>query len=333
MLVLAHSLANISVHPVALSRARSGKRDMAELRFDGKVAVVTGAARGLGRAHALLLAERGAQVVVNDVGVDPRGDGGSPEPAREVAELIRERGGVAFGNAEDVSTEDGAARLIGAAISRFGRLDIVVNNAGIALESPLAELSLTEFQRMVQVHAGGSFNVTKAAWPHLVAQRYGRVVMTTSTAIFGVEQVAYAAAKGAVLGLTRSFSILGAGHNVLVNSVNPGAFTRLADATYPEGDPRREVVMRLKAELVSPVVGWLAHESCSVTGAIFECRAGHVARVFLGLTDGIRDPDLTMERIEQNVDRILATATFDIPADLAGVSNWLESHAGSRFND
>ncbi|TAK68641.1 MAG: SDR family NAD(P)-dependent oxidoreductase [Actinomycetota bacterium] len=296
---------------------------MDEARYDGQVAIVTGSARGLGRAHAGLLAARGAAVVINDLGIDLAGGGRSLQPAEQAVAEIVAAGGRAVANGDDIATSAGAAAAVEQALDEFGRLDIVVNNAGIANESPLAELSYAEFENMVRVHAGGHFNVTAAAWPHFVAQGYGRVVMTTSSAIFGTPQPAYTAAKAGVYGLTRSFALLGASVGVRVNAVNPAAFTRLADVTFPVGHPRREAQQQYSADLVAPLVGWLSHRSCTVNGEVFECRAGSVARVFLGLGAGMHDPELSVESVAENIDRIMAVDEFTIPADNTAAKLWL----------
>ncbi|MET0149433.1 MAG: SDR family NAD(P)-dependent oxidoreductase, partial [Acidimicrobiales bacterium] len=184
---------------------------MNEHRFDGRVAVVTGAGRGIGRAHALLLAERGASVVVNDLGGSMEGEGADVGPAVAVAEEIAAAGGAAVADGSDVSTPDGGQALIDAAVEQFGRLDVLVNNAGIMRWAGLPEVDAVDLERHLAVHVGGSFNTTRAAWPHLVDQGYGRIVMTTSAGFFGLpKNLAYATAKGGVIGLTRSLSTAGA---------------------------------------------------------------------------------------------------------------------------
>ncbi|TAK70475.1 MAG: SDR family NAD(P)-dependent oxidoreductase [Actinomycetota bacterium] len=293
------------------------------MRLDGQVAVITGGARGLGRAYAVHLASRGAAVVVNDLGTDLQGEGATSGPAEEAAEQIRSEGGRAVANGDDISDPAGAQRLVDQAIAEFGRLDIVVNNAGIGNEPPLGEIQLKDFERILRVHAGGHFNVTNSAWPHLAEQKYGRIVMTTSVSLFGAEIIAYPAAKGAILGMTRSFSLLGAPHGIKVNAINPGAFTRMAEAAFPVGHPRRAAQEAFSVELVAPLVGWLSHESCSVTGEAFDCRGGIVARMFLGLNDGVRDPQLSMESIDRNIDRIMDVTKFHIPTDNLDAKDWV----------
>ena len=227
---------------------------MNEHRFDGRVAVVTGAGRGIGRAHALLLAERGASVVVNDLGGSMEGEGADVGPAVAVAEEIAAAGGAAVADGSDVSTPDGGQALIDAAVEHFGRLDVLVNNAGIMRWAGLPEVDAVDLERHLAVHVGGSFNTTRAAWPHLVDQGYGRIVMTTSAGFFGLpKNLAYATAKGGVIGLTRSLSTAGARHGIKVNLIAPAAVTRMAGPATDETPP-------MPPEHVAPMVAFLAHE-------------------------------------------------------------------------
>ena len=180
---------------------------MNEHSFEGRVAVVTGAGRGIGRAYALLLARRGARVVINDLGGSMEGVGADAEPASAVAAEIVDAGGVAIADSNDVASAGGAQALVDAAVERFGRLDILINNAGIIRWAGFPDADADNLATHLAVHVGGSFNTTRAAWPYMVEQGYGRVVMTTSAGMFGLpNNVSYAAAKGAVIGLTRSLT-------------------------------------------------------------------------------------------------------------------------------
>lgn len=204
---------------------------MSALRFDGKVAVVTGAGRGIGAAYASLLAARGARVIVNDIGTSRFGHGADSSPAAEQASLIRRAGGVAEPDTSDISTPGGALSLVKHAVSSFGRLDIAVNNAGIYWTDSFPDIDPTDLQRQLAVHVGGSFNVARAAWPHLRASGTGRMVMTTSTGALGsADLISYGSAKAAVLGLGRALAMAGQPHGIKVNVIAPMAMTRMMNA-------------------------------------------------------------------------------------------------------
>src|SRR3979411_1930979 len=207
------------------------------ISLEGKVAVVTGAGRGLGRAYAELLAERGARVVVNDLGTDVSGFGKDSTIAEQVADLIRSRGGEAIANGSDVSTPEGGSDLIATTIEHFGRIDLLVNNAGICGSQPFEDATLDDFVHYLRVHDVGPVNTIKAAWPHMVARRYGKIILTTSVSgLFGLRgQATYAAAKCAIVGLMRILAIEGAEHGILGNTISPAAYTRMHQAATGSG--------------------------------------------------------------------------------------------------
>lgn len=298
---------------------------MQKYRFDGRVAIVTGAGRGLGRAHALLLAERGACVVVNDLGSSVEGDGSDPGPASGVAGEILDAGGRSLANASDVSTPDGASELVDTAIGHFGRVDIIVNNAGIMQWAGLPEVDEKNLERHLSVHLFGSFNTVRAAWPHFVRQGYGRVVMTTSTGIFGLaDNLSYAAAKSAVIGLTRSLAVAGSRYGIKANLVAPAAFTRMASrAPGREDEPRTSgsdgLAALMPPEAVAPLVAYLAHEDCPVTGEIYAAGAGRFARIFIASTPGFVHADVgppTVEDVANHWATINDETGYYVPADL-----------------
>src|SRR3981081_1976617 len=207
--------------------------EMTELiSLGGKVAGGTGAGRGLGRAYVELLAERDARVVVNDLGTNVSGSGKDSTIAEEVADLIRSRGGEAISNDSDVSTPLGGSELIAPTIKHFGRIDLLVNNAGICGSQPFEDATLDDFEQYWRVHLGGSVNTVRAAWPHMVAQRHGKIILPTSVVVlFGMRaQATYAAAKSAAVGLMRILAIEGAEHGILVNTISPVGYTRMHPA-------------------------------------------------------------------------------------------------------
>ncbi|HTD49491.1 MAG TPA: SDR family NAD(P)-dependent oxidoreductase [Acidimicrobiia bacterium] len=296
---------------------------MNEHNFEGRVAVITGAGRGIGRAHALLLADRGARVVVNDLGGSVQGVGTDAGPASAVAAEILAAGGVALADSSDVATTSGAQTLVDAAVERFGRLDILINNAGIIRWAGFPEADADNLAQHIAVHVGGSFNTARAAWPHMVEQGYGRIVMTTSAGMFGLpHNVSYATAKGAVIGLSRSLTSAGAAHGIKVNCIAPAAFTRMAGPGpgAPEMSP----------DLVAPMVAFLAHEACPVSGEIYAAGGGRFARIFIASTEGYVHgaPDPTIEDVAQHWASINDETGYSVPADLTAWSAAFMAHLG-----
>jgi NAD(P)-dependent dehydrogenase (short-subunit alcohol dehydrogenase family) len=304
-----------------------------ELRFDGRVAVVTGAGRGIGRGYARLLAERGASVVVNDLGTSSAGVGADAGPAAVVAAEIVDAGGAAIADGSDVSTPAGGQALIDAAVAEFGRIDIVVNNAGIIRWAGLPDADLDNLEAHLAVHVAGSFNTTRAAWPHFVEQGYGRVVMTTSAGVFGLPtNLAYATAKGGVIGMTRSLKVAGKKHGIKINLIAPAAMTRMAgsptggeDEDPGDGDA---VSMPMAPHLVAPLVAYLAHEDCPVSGEIYAAGAGRFARLFIASTEGYvhPEPEPTIEDVAGHWDAINDEAGYWLPADLMSWSARFMGH-------
>jgi NAD(P)-dependent dehydrogenase (short-subunit alcohol dehydrogenase family) len=252
---------------------------VAEIGFDGRVAINHGCGRGIGLAHALLLAQRGAAVVVNDLGGGGRGGGSDATVASAVAEEIRRAGGVALADASDISSDAGATHLVDAAMGEFGRLDIVINNAGIAVPDHFPS---THFDN-VRKHVAGSYNVTRAAWPHMKHARYGRVVMTISSAIFGTDKyLSYSVVKAATLALARGLALQGRRSGILVNSVAPLAATRLS----PRADVAAGSADAADPAFVSALVALLAHESCPTSGEAFTAGKRRFARIVMSETAG-----------------------------------------------
>jgi len=256
---------------------------MSELGFDGKVVVITGAGRGLGRSHALQFAQRGALVVVNDVGVGLHGESTTESPASELVKSINDNGGTAIADFSDISLPDSAAQLIERAVKEFGRVDVVVNNAGILLDKSFPKMTNEDVERVMRVHFFGSFYVTQAAWPYMKEQGGGRVVMTTSVAGYlgNFGQANYGSAKAALIGLTRTLAIEGTRAGIKVNAIAPGALTRMTENLI--GD----LASRMDPGFVTPVVVYLAHESCPVSGEVLIVGGGRVARLLVEQNRGV----------------------------------------------
>jgi NAD(P)-dependent dehydrogenase (short-subunit alcohol dehydrogenase family) len=297
------------------------------IRFDGRVAIITGAGRGIGKAHALLLAARGARVVVNDLGGSSAGDGSDPGIAEAVAAEIRAAGGDALADASDIASVRGCAELVNHTIDAHGRVDIVVNNAGMYRPDEFPALEFAEFRRYFDVHVGGSFNVTRECWPHMVAAGYGRVVMTTSHGILGSASLtSYGTAKGGVFALARGLAMLGQDAGIKVNSVAPVAATRLTGG--PAANAGGGTSEENAPALVSPLVAWLCHETCSVSGETFLSGGRRQARIFLAETEGYVHPDsnVTPEAVVAHWAQIMDESAHYLPPDTA---SWLGMH-GSR---
>jgi NAD(P)-dependent dehydrogenase (short-subunit alcohol dehydrogenase family) len=246
------------------------------IRFDGKVAIVTGAGGGLGRAHALELARRGAKVVVNDLGGAVDGSGGSSDAAKQVVEEIKALGGQAIANGGSVSDRAGAQSIVRDAVDAFGTVDILINNAGILRDKTFAKMSLDDFELVLKVHLLGGVYCTQAAWPVMADKAYGRIVMTTSSSgLYGnFGQSNYGAAKMGLVGLMNTLKIEGERKGIRVNTIAPVAATRMtADLGMPEA-----VFQALKPELVTPAVLFLCSDDAP-SGTIIEAGAGYFAKV------------------------------------------------------
>jgi len=276
---------------------------VAEIRFDGRVAIVTGAGGGLGRAHALLLASRGAKVVVNDLGgaFDGTGAGGAAM-ADKVVEEIRAAGGEAVPNYDGVDTWEGGQNIVKTAVDAFGKVDILVNNAGILRDKSFMKMEEVDIDKVLAVHLKGAFNVTKAAFPVMRENNYGRIVMTTSsTGLYGnFGQTNYGAAKLGLVGFMNTLKLEGARYNILCNTICPIAGTRMTATVMPP-----DMVEKLKPDYVSPIVAYMCSEECTDSGIVFVAGAGYFSRavmvegpgISLKATEGITIEDIR-DRLE-----------------------------------
>lgn len=245
----------------------------AAIRFEDKVVIVTGAGGGLGRAHALLFARHGAKVIVNDLGGSAQGEGANSSAADRVVEEIRQAGGTAVANHDSVT--DGE-KIVQQALDDFGRIDVVVNNAGILRDKTFHKMEDADWDLVYRVHVEGAYRVTRAAWPHMREQGYGRVIFTASTSgIYGnFGQSNYGMAKLGLYGLTRTLALEGRKNNILVNAIAPTGGTRMTEGLIPP-----QVFEQLKPELVSPLVVFLASEQCQETSGLFEVGGGWMGKV------------------------------------------------------
>ncbi len=277
---------------------------MSELRFDGRVAVITGGGRGLGRAYALLLAEKGCKVVVNDLGAPIKGahdlGGLDAGVAQQLVDEITAAGGEALANTDTVATPEGAQAIVQAALDTYGKIDILIHNAGNVRYGSIRDLSYDDFNSVLDVHLMGAFHMVKAAHPLMCDAGYGRIVLTSSIGgIYGNNNcVNYGISKSGMIGLNNVAALEGEEFNVKSNVIVPSAVTRMADgldiSQYPPMDP----------ELVSPAVAWMAHEACNVSGEMIAAIGGRIARCFIAETKGVYQPSWTIDEVDQAMAQI-----------------------------
>ncbi len=289
---------------------------MEDIRYDGRVAIVTGAGGGLGKTYALRLASRGASVVVNDLGGSTDGTGAGSSMADAVVKEITEAGGQAVANYDSVATPEGGEGIVKAAIDNFGKVDILINNAGILRDKTFAKLEPKDLEIVLDVHLKGAFFVTQPAFRSMKENNYGRVVFAASGAgIFGnFGQTNYGAAKMGLVGLSNVLAVEGAKYNIKCNVIAPIAKTRLTESLLgPMADA-------LDPEFVTPLVAYLVSESCELTHEIFDVGGGRYARIFIGLAKGWTAPKgaaPSVEAIRDNIDAIRDTEGYSIPTSIA----------------
>jgi len=282
--------------------------------FQDRVAVITGAGGGLGREYALLLASRGALVVVNDLGGSVNGEGADANAADSVVEEIRSNGGTAVAEYSSVADPDGGAAIIARAEEEFGRLDILISNAGILRDRTLAKMEVADLQAVLSVHLEGAFYVTMPAFRLMKAQQYGRIIFASSgSGVFGnFGQTNYAAAKAGLVGFMNALKLEGAKYDVLVNAVAPIAHTRMTEELL--GD----MADRFDAESVAPAVAYLASEMNQLSGELWSVGGGSVSRVFTGLCEGYfkhpdRDGPLTVEDVAEHINDVRIEDGYIVP--------------------
>jgi NAD(P)-dependent dehydrogenase (short-subunit alcohol dehydrogenase family) len=284
------------------------------IRFDDRVVIVTGAGHGLGRSYATAFAARGAKVVVNDLGATARGDGRDDSVAQRVVDEIRSTGGQAVANGESV--EQGA-RIVEAALDCYGRVDVIINNAGMLRDAAFHKMSEADWELIQRVHVNGAFQVTRAAWPRLRAQGYGRIVMTSSAAgIHGnFGQANYATAKLGLFGLTQTLAIEGGKHEIRVNAIAPVAASRLTQTLLPAS-----VLVALTPQKVTPLVLLLGSQSCPGTGELFEVGGGSIARLRWERSRSVTlgsDQECSPERVLERWRTLQSFAGTDHPVSVA----------------
>lgn len=277
---------------------------MEEIRFDGRVAVVTGAGGGLGKAYALLLASRGAKVVVNDLGGTFDGTGSDASPAQQVVDQIIASGGEAVSSYDSVAEWESAQNIIETAIKSFGQIDILINNAGILRDKSFLKMDMDDYRKIMSVHLDGTFYCSKAAFAYMKDRTYGRIVSTASAAgLYGnFGQANYGAAKMGIVGMMGCIAQEGARYNIRVNTIVPTAGTRLTFTVLPE-----EVIGQVKPEYVAPIVAWLCSETCDETAKIFSAGGGYFSRAAVVEGEGVVfDPDkeITVEMVADKIDKI-----------------------------
>jgi NAD(P)-dependent dehydrogenase (short-subunit alcohol dehydrogenase family) len=285
--------------------------------LSGRTVLVTGAGGGLGRAHALLFAKHGANVVVNDLGGKADGTGKSTSMADQVVDEIASAGGKAVANYDSVSDKAGAESMVKTAIDKFGSIDILINNAGILRDKSFSNMEDADWDAVQAVHVKGAYYCTKAAWPHMRENKYGRIIMTASASgIYGnFGQTNYAAAKNALVGLGQTLALEGEKHNVRTNIIAPVAVSRMTESLMPEF-----VHDFIKPEYVSPLVVFLCSDKCDANGEVYEVGAGAFCRIETLRSKGLRikpDGEITVDQVAESWEKINDMSDAEILRSIA----------------
>jgi NAD(P)-dependent dehydrogenase (short-subunit alcohol dehydrogenase family) len=288
------------------------------VRFDGRAILITGAGRGIGRTHAMLLASRGAKVLVADNGSALDGGGGSAGPAQSVVDEIEAAGGEAAACTSDLSTEAGAAEAVEACVQAFGRIDGLLHNASTVPElKPVERMSSHDLEMVLRINTFAGLWMSRAAWPHMQREKYGRILLTTSVGVYGQAGTApYSAAKAAQLGVMRTLALEGAADGIYVNVIAPSARTRMTENFLASGYAKW-LFETMPPEKISVAAAFLVSDACQLNGEVIALGGGRVARIMFAETDGVITPGETIEQVRDAMPEVLADKRWFYPKDLA----------------
>jgi NAD(P)-dependent dehydrogenase (short-subunit alcohol dehydrogenase family) len=294
------------------------KSDRDQVRFDGRALLITGAGRGIGRTHAMLLASRGAKVLVADNGSAMDGAGSSAGPAQSVVDEIKAAGGEAAACAADLSTEAGAVEAVEACVQAFGRIDGLLHNASTVPElKPVDRMSSHDLDVVLRINTYAGLWMSRAAWPHMQREKYGRILLTTSVGIYGQGGTSpYSAAKAAQLGVMRTLALEGAADGIHVNVIAPSARTRMTE-NFLASDYAKWLFKTMPPEKISVAAAFLMSEVCQLNGEIIALGGGRVARIVFAETDGVITPGETIEQVRDAMPAVMADKRWFYPKDLA----------------